>query len=291
MLPLDAFGLEGHYFVYVDGVSRSKQAMVGLTIAKSNGEMIGPMVEGDLSEQFAGAVVTDGLYLLSVTDPELFAETVGLPEPIPKGMYSLYYPGTNDYVARVIGPMWHTVIPGEYMPSLHGAYPQAATNDLVLQIFQGEVPIKAFESNSVITKLTSPFFVNIGAKAFKGCTSLATVDLPAAVSIGQAAFSTCPALTAAIFSEASIFERLAFIDCSALKTVILRNAKTVATSDFEIFMRTPIESGTGYIYVPRALVDSYKAADGWSTYASQFRALEDYTVDGTIAGELDESKI
>lgn len=50
-------------------------------------------------------------------------------------------------------------------------------------------------------------------------------------------------------------------------------------------------SGTGYIYVPRALVDTYKAATNWSTIADQFRALEDYTVDGTITGELDESKI
>jgi hypothetical protein len=47
----------------------------------------------------------------------------------------------------------------------------------------------------------------------------------------------------------------------------------------------------GYIYVPRALVDTYKVATNWVTYADQFRALEDYTVDGTITGELDESKI
>lgn len=40
-----------------------------------------------------------------------------------------------------------------------------------------------------------------------------------------------------------------------------------------------------------ALVDSYKAATNWSTYATQFRALEDYTVDGTITGELDSTKI
>lgn len=39
------------------------------------------------------------------------------------------------------------------------------------------------------------------------------------------------------------------------------------------------------------LVDTYKADTNWSTYAAQFRALEDYTVDGTITGELDESKI
>jgi hypothetical protein len=29
----------------------------------------------------------------------------------------------------------------------------------------------------------------------------------------------------------------------------------------------------------------------WTTFSAQFRALEDYTVDGTTTGELDESKI
>ena len=57
------------------------------------------------------------------------------------------------------------------------------------------------------------------------------------------------------------------------------------------FDNTPIASGNGYIYVPRENVNYYKNADNWQTYASQFRALEDYTVDGTITGELDESKI
>lgn len=51
----------------------------------------------------------------------------------------------------------------------------------------------------------------------------------------------------------------------------------------------------GHVYVPRNLVSSYQTATNWSTlYASHadiFRALEDYTVDGTITGELDESKI
>lgn len=46
-----------------------------------------------------------------------------------------------------------------------------------------------------------------------------------------------------------------------------------------------------YIYVPSALVESYKVATGWSTIADKFRALEDYTVDGTISGALDETKI
>ena len=47
----------------------------------------------------------------------------------------------------------------------------------------------------------------------------------------------------------------------------------------------------GFIYVPRNMVDTLKSATNWSTYASQIRALEDYTIDGTTTGELDESKV
>ena len=39
---------------------------------------------------------------------------------------------------------------------------------------------------------------------------------------------------------------------------------------------TKIHSGQGYVYVPAALVDSYKAAANWQNYADQIRAIEDY---------------
>ena len=81
-----------------------------------------------------------------------------------------------------------------------------------------------------------------------------------------------------------------FYQCSALTAVIIRSPAVCTMRDSNAFKATPIASGTGYIYVPAALVDSYKAATNWSTYAAQFRALEDYTVDGTITGELDPAK-
>ena len=69
----------------------------------------------------------------------------------------------------------------------------------------------------------------------------------------------------------------AFYSCSALVTVILRYTDAVCTlAGTNAFTSTPIASGTGYIYVPSALIDSYKAATNWSTYADQIRAIEDY---------------
>jgi hypothetical protein len=39
------------------------------------------------------------------------------------------------------------------------------------------------------------------------------------------------------------------------------------------------------------LLGAMAAAANWKKYPNQFRALEDYTVDGTINGELDRDKI
>lgn len=76
----------------------------------------------------------------------------------------------------------------------------------------------------------------------------------------------------------------------SLIALVLRSVVLVAMNK-NLLTGSPIAAGTGYVYVPRNLIDQYKAATNWSAYAGQFRALQDYTVDGTIDGELDESKI
>lgn len=83
-----------------------------------------------------------------------------------------------------------------------------------------------------------------------------------------------------------------FINCSVFETLIIRRTDGVPSlANVNAFNNTMIANGTGYIYVPKALIEDYKVATNWTTYANQFRALEDYTVDGTITGKLDESKI
>ena len=68
-----------------------------------------------------------------------------------------------------------------------------------------------------------------------------------------------------------------FQSCSSLIAVILRRTNgVVSMGALTTFTGTPIANGTGYIYVPRDLVDKYKAATNWSVYADQFRAIEDY---------------
>ena len=148
----------------------------------------------------------------------------------------------------------------------------------------------AFQGCSKLTTVDFPVATSIGSSAFQGCSKLTTVDFPVATSIGSSAFYSCRNLTTADFPVATSIGSSAFRMCSKLKSLVLRG-NNVCTLNKNVFVSTPISSGTGYIYVPSALIEQYKAATNWSAYSAQFRALEDYTVDGTITGELDPAKI
>ena len=109
----------------------------------------------------------------------------------------------------------------------------------------------------------------------------------------MAMFQNCTALQIADFPVTKTCNYVAFKGCSSLKALVLRNAETVADSGSTLspVENTPIASGNGYVYVPAALVADYKASNPWKAYSSKIRALEDYTVDGTTTGALDETKI
>lgn len=135
----------------------------------------------------------------------------------------------------------------------------------------------AFYKCSSLTTANFPAATSINNFMFQSCSNLTTVDSPAVTRIGQNAFKSCTKLTTVDFPAVNAIEQYAFSYCSALTALILRNPNAVCRlSNTNAFTSTPIASGTGYIYVPSALVDSYKAATNWSTYADQIRAIEDY---------------
>ena len=148
----------------------------------------------------------------------------------------------------------------------------------------------AFQYCGKLTTVDFPVATSIGGSAFYSCRSLITANFPVTTSIESNAFQNCGALTTVDFPVATSIGSNAFRSCSSLKSLLLRGNDVCALSNTNVFVSTPISSGTGYIYVPSSLIEQYKVATNWSTYAAQFRALEDYTVDGTITGELDPAK-
>lgn len=122
-----------------------------------------------------------------------------------------------------------------------------------------------------ITKINMPLMTNpvigdnqkvteakfFGANSFMGqnCFVLETIHLPNVKGLGQS----------------DLYQ------CYVLNTLILSNKHVVTgLSAIRGIQSTPIRNGTGFVYVPKKLVEQYKVATNWSTVADQFRAIEDY---------------
>lgn len=117
----------------------------------------------------------------------------------------------------------------------------------------------------------------VGVGAFYD-TNLTIVKMPKAMNILGQAFSSCKNLTNVIIQSNTYIDTAAFSGCSNLSAVVLSNTTSVSSiSQHSVFGNTPIANGTGYIYVPDSLVNSYKTATTWSTYASQIKPISEYT--------------
>ena len=150
---------------------------------------------------------------------------------------------------------------------------------------------------SGLTSLDLPAVTTVGHNVLMDCASLTSIELPAMTRCGNAFVQGCTALKRLVLPKlgyiawamcqgvtslevfdtgAWSFSSSAFMNCSSLVAVIIRSSTRAALGGVGEFAGTPIASGTGYIYVPRALVDKYKVATNWSVYADQIRAIEDY---------------
>lgn len=118
--------------------------------------------------------------------------------------------------------------------------------------------------------------VTISSYTFQNCTSLTSVDLPMLTNLAPYVFIGCTSLTKLDLPMLSNIENYGLYNATALNTLILRNETMCTLGSSSPLYGTPIASGTGYVYVPSALVDTYKADSNWSTFAAQIRAIEDY---------------
>lgn len=173
----------------------------------------------------------------------------------------------------------------------------------------------SFTECKQIVQLDLPQCKTIGNGSFKACTKIAKLNLPKCQTIGNSCLAQIlitelilPECTSIGNSSLSGLSKCTYVDlpkCTSivnyalrnspnLATLILRSEKICTLSNYAL-NGTKIWNGTGHIYVPSALIASYQAAANWKTIHAKnpdtFRALEDYTVDGTITGELDPDKI
>ena len=169
----------------------------------------------------------------------------------------------------------------------------------------------AFRGATYLTSIDLPYVLTAGARAFRIANgSLLEINLPSATTIGDDAFNGCNKLTEINLPCVTAVTKNMLLDCSSLVTIDLGAATSIGNEGMSnayslttLILRSetlctlknqnamnnnhhfkgtvhatynPDGLKDGYIYVPRALVDSYKSATNWSAYATQFRAIEDY---------------
>lgn len=130
--------------------------------------------------------------------------------------------------------------------------------------------------NTKVTSIDFPLLKNVGRNICYNGSNLETVNLPSATTLGWYVFYACKKLTRLDFPVLTFIEGYSFNGCTALETLILRSSTVCTLNNTTALASSAIANGTGYIYVPAALVEEYKAATNWSAYADEIRAIEDY---------------
>lgn len=114
-----------------------------------------------------------------------------------------------------------------------------------------EVDVSSFDT-SVVNRMDSMFF---------GCTNLESIDI--------SNFNTTSRL------NMSLGTNYMFNGCSKLKKIIISNQNLFIMTNTDMLNNTPIARGEGYVYVPDNMVETYKAANNWSTYANQIKGISE----------------
>ena len=123
-----------------------------------------------------------------------------------------------------------------------------------------------------LEQISFPNVTSVGG--FQYCEKLEQVNFPKLENVGTQCF-WYSGLKKADFGSLSSIGNLAFW-ATPLETLIIRRETLCTLTDTRALGNTPISSGSGYVYVPSALVNTYKAATNWTAYSAQIRAIEDY---------------
>lgn len=177
-----------------------------------------------------------------------------------------------------------------------------------------------FKGNTKLTEVDLPNVTQLGAYLFQSCTALKSVNLPKAKNFGTQMFSNCKSLTEVhLPSMASSISQFACLNCSSLKVFDCGGVHAGYDSGYEqkafegctslvvfayrttnyipilnsgfFHTTTPISQGTGLILVPAELIDGFKIDTNWCVFENQMRTVQDFTVDGSLEGDLDWDKI
>lgn len=270
-----------------DGIRSAGEA------ASSGGEDIDTIVNGLLDGTYSGELNSDSLTSMPDYKFKNFINLTSVDMPSVTSVGSNAFYGCSSLKSANL-PQCKT------FSGTYNFYKCVLLEDITIPMVTS-IPNYAFAYCESLTNIDLPVCTEIGSSSFSRCKGLMSIDLPLVVTIGKNSFEYCTGLVDVNMPKLTTINNygyslrgcveLKFVDlpvvtaistgtfdgCYKLETLILRKSDAICTlGATTAFNNTPIKSGTGYIYVPAALIDTYKAATNWVTYAAQFRAIEDY---------------
>lgn len=138
-----------------------------------------------------------------------------------------------------------------------------------------KIELSCFKSCKKLEYANFPLVTYLGGYAFDYCVGLKEANFPLATQTNSSVFRDCTSLVKVDFGLLTNISNGYFYNCTSLTTLILRASEVSYLYDSNTFTNTPIANGTGYIYVPDDLVDSYKTNNNWSKYAAQIKPISE----------------
>lgn len=175
-----------------------------------------------------------------------------------------------DDFATAAEPSGDVVIPNattiarsvfQYRNNLRSVYSASVT----------KIEASAFNTNTGIQTIDLPNVTTLnGSAVFAWCTNLVSVSLPKLSASNQTnLFQGDTKLELVDFGFGTDINSNVFATCKKLQTLILRRTGSVcALANVNAFTNTPFRgynSLTGTVYVPSALISTYKTATNWKT--------------------------
>lgn len=269
----------------------SGEAVVEPLVISENGTYTAPEGVDGYSPIMVTVPVPDGYIVpsgeLEVTENGTYDVTqyasarVAIPDDVARGIVSRTIESYSDADMTIIGNYaFHSCksLVSVDLPSCetlqNGAFQACTALAEVIAPNTTAVGTDTF-NGCVFSTLDMPLLKSCSGRSFAANKKLIRADFPLLSNIGTSCFANCTALEF-VRASPTFINASAFQNCSSLQTLVLLGSTLCSLNNVNVFSGSAIQSGTGYVYVPAALVDEYEAATNWTTYASQIRAIEDY---------------
>ena len=138
--------------------------------------------------------------------------------------------------------------------------------------FEAELEAEKAIEDGLLTNMLTEYYNDRIARVLRGngfrdLTKLRIVKIPHADCNNTLIFCGCTGLEIAEWKVGIGYQL--FNNCTALKAAVILGETTTNLWNTNSFDNSSVKAGTGFVYVPHNLVESYKKHTNWALFASQ----------------------